>query len=575
MVNKIIKKGQEILTSSQNSVLSAAALIMFMVIASRVLGLVRQRVLAYFFVPDQLSLFFAAFRLPDMIFEVLVFGTFSSAFIPVFAKLISKDQKEAWKVSSSVTNIGAIFYAAFLLFVFFLATPIYRIFAPGYSPEQVEIISKLTKVLFLAQGFFIISYVLTGVLESMRKFLVPALAPIFYNLGIIIGTILFFSRLGLMAPVVGVVLGALLHFLIQLPLALKLGFKFSSRIHLDKEVKKIGRLAFPRVIEVSFLQLSKLAELFFASLVSTASYTYYTFGNSLQVLPVGLFGTSIAKAALPTLSLQSDSKDDFAKTLWKSLYEMTFLILPVATFLLVLRIPVVRLVYGTDIFTWEATVQTSMVLSAFAISVVFQAASALLARAFYALHDTKTPVVISICSILINIGFDILFISVFKTQIWGLALAFSVSSFVQAFLLYYLINKKINGGFKIRNLIPFFKHLTASGISGVVMFFFLKLFDKWAWVKRLSFLGKVDMARGIVFQRFVLDTRYTINLLILTAIVCIIGIVVYLGASYILRARELWIFFRLVKQSLAKKKTWKLQKEKEQISPSTMDTSAN
>jgi putative peptidoglycan lipid II flippase len=254
---------------------------------------------------------------------------------------------------------------------------------------------------------------------------------------------------------------------------------------------------------------------------------------------------------------------------------MTFLILPVATFLLVLRIPVVRLVYGTDIFTWEATVQTSMVLSAFAISVVFQAASALLARAFYALHDTKTPVVISICSILINIGFDILFISVFKTQIWGLALAFSVSSFVQAFLLYYLINKKINGGFKIRNLIPFFKHLTASGISGVVMFFFLKLFDKWAWVKRLSFLGKVDMARGIVFQRFVLDTRYTVNLLILTAIVCIIGIVVYLGASYILRARELWIFFRLVKQSLAKKKTWKLQKEKEQISPSTMDTSAN
>jgi len=250
------------------------------------------------------------------------------------------------------------------------------------------------------------------------------------------------------------------------------------------------------------------------------------------------------------------------------------LILPIATFLLVLRIPVVRLVYGTDIFTWEATVQTSMVLSAFAVSIIFQAASALLARAFYALHDTKTPVVISISCILVNILLDFVFISIVNTEIWGLALAFSIASFSQATLLYFLINKRINGGFKIANLVPLLKHLFASFTSGVAMFFVLKFFDKWVWVKKLSFLGKVDLS-GIVFEKFVLDTRYTTNLLILTLLVAFIGGALYLIISYILRAQELWIFIRLIKQFIKRKNPWALVKEKEQITPTTVDTSAS
>jgi putative peptidoglycan lipid II flippase len=213
----------------------------------------------------------------------------------------------------------------------------------------------------------VVSYVLTGVLESLRRFLVPALAPLFYNLGIILGTIFLTPRYGLTAPAIGVVIGACAHFLIQLPLAKKLGFRFSFNLKLTSEVKKIGRLAAPRVLETAALQVAKVAELFFSSLISTASYTYYTFGNSLQLLPVGLFGTSIAKAALPTLSRQADSPKEFRRTLMSALYDMAFFILPIATILIVLRVPLVRLVYGTDIFSWEATLQTGLCCQCFCI----------------------------------------------------------------------------------------------------------------------------------------------------------------------------------------------------------------
>jgi putative peptidoglycan lipid II flippase len=574
MVNKIISKGKAIFTNPQNSVLSAATLIMVMILASRVLGLIRQRALAHFFTAGDLSIFFAAFRLPDTVFEVLVFGTFSSAFIPVFAKLAKKEEKDAWLLASEITNIGLLVFTVLALIVAFSAKNLYQIVAPGYSPlEQAKIVS-LTKILFMAQGFFVVSYVLTGVLESLRRFILPALAPIFYNLGIIIMTVLFSSKLGLYAPVLGVFLGAFLHFAIQLPLAMKLGFRFKFKINIDDNVKKIGRLAAPRVLEVAFLQIAKTVELYFSSIITVASYTYFTFGNTLQLLPVGLFGTSIAKAALPTLSRLSDDMEAFSKALFRSLFQMTFLITPLATFLIVLRIPIVRLVFGTDIFTWESTVQTSMVVSAFAFGVISQAAAALLARGFYALHNTKTPVIVSISTITLTILLDYIFIRVLHFPVWGLAAAFSTGSIIQALTLYYLLNRKIhNGRFKLSTVNPFLKHIVASLASGFVMYFILKFFDQSVWVKRLSFMRAIDITRNIQFQKFVLDTRYTGNLLILTGIVSLVGIVIYLLVSIILRTKEVSTYFNLLKRILIKREVGRIsEKEKESIIPQVGET---
>jgi putative peptidoglycan lipid II flippase len=347
-----------------------------------------------------------------------------------------------------------------------------------------------------------------------------------------------------------------------------LGFSFRSKISFDTNVRKIGRLAAPRMLEVVFSQISKTVELYFSSIVSTASYTFYTFGNSLQLLPVGLFGTSIAKAALPTLAQEADDSEKFEYTLMKALKEMVFVIAPVATVLIVLRIPVVRLVYGTDIFTWEATVQTSLVLSAFAFGVVFQAANSLLARGFYALHNTKTPVSVSISAIILIIILDWIFIRVFHTQVWGLAAAFSIGSFLQAAVLFVLIEKRINGGFKLSRLLPFSKFLFSSLVSGTLMFVLLKFFDRSVWVKKLSFLTAIEATKYLPFEKFVLDTRYTVNLLILTAVTSFIGIVCYLVISYLLRTKELFTFASLIKRIILKKSVGAIpEKERETISP--------
>lgn len=573
MVGKIISKGKKLIFSAQTSVLSAATIIMLMVVASRVLGLVRQRVLAHFFGAEELSLFFAAFRLPDLVFEVLVFGTFSSAFIPVFTKALKRGRKNAWNIAESVTNIGAI---AFLVVGFILALfadPLYSLFAPGYDPAQRAQIVKIARILFAAQGFFVVSYVLTSVLESLRRFLVPALAPLFYNLGIIFGTILLVGKYGLLAPALGVLLGSFLHFLIQLPFAIKLGFRFSPKIHITKDVKTIGKLALPRIIEVSFLQASKLVELSLASIISTASYTYFTFASTLQFLPVGLFGASVAKAALPTLARQAGNTAEFRRTLLGALYQIIFFVAPMATVLVVLRIPLVRLIFGTDIFSWESTVQTGLVVSAFALGVSFQSAVSLLSRGFYALHDTKTPVIVSIISILVVVVLDFIFIRGLSFPVWGLALAFSIGAGIQAIVLFYLITKRIEAESFVSLLVSPLKTLIASLGAGSAMFFLLKIFDRSVWVKRLSFLGQIDATREIPFERFVLDTRYTGNLFALTLMVTGVGVVIYLVISILLGSKEVWDFFGLVKGILVKHKVLAIpQKESEPITPTPTDT---
>jgi putative peptidoglycan lipid II flippase len=542
----MVKSIKKIFSDQQASVLSAATIIMIMVVASRILGLIRQRVLASYFTPDELSLFFAAFRLPDLVFEVLVFGTFSAAFIPVFTGLLKKDRKEAWAVASTVVNIGLLVFFVLAVFLIIFSSHLYGVLAPGFTNGQQEQIVSLTRILFAAQGFFVISYVLTAVLESSRRFLVPAIAPLFYNIGIILGTLLLAGKFHLMGPVIGVIGGSVLHLLIQLPLSLKLGFRFRPKILLDENVRKIGKLALPRIIEVSVLQVAKTAELFFASIISTASYTYFTLGNTIQLIPVGLFGTSIAKASLPTLSRQSGQKALFRKTLFSALYQMVFLILPLSAALIVLRIPIVRLLFGTDIFGWEATVQTGMVVSAFAVGVIFQAAASLLSRAFYAMHDTKTPVTISIISLVINVSLTFVFVKILNLPAWSLALAYSVGVIIQGTALFILINNRLQVGSELKLLTPLLKSTFSSFISGGVMYFLLKFFDRWIWIKK----PPVDLP----FEKFVLDTRYTGNLLILTILVVVAGALVYFLVSFLMKSEELTNFITLIKRFFVSKR---------------------
>ncbi len=566
----LIAKGKRIINSQQNSVLSATSLIMVMIVVSMVLGLVRQRVLASYFAPESLSLFFAAFRLPDAIFQVLVFGTFSSAFIPVFTKSLKEGEAKAWLLAGKIVSIGLAIFLFAVAIVGFGAVKIYSVIAPGYGVAGTAEIAFLARILFAAQGFFVISYVLTGVLESLRRFLIPALAPIFYNLGIILGTVILTPYLGLTAPAVGVVIGAFAHFIIQYPLSRKLGFRFTLDLKPDDGVKKIGQLALPRVIDLAFDQIGKSTELFLSSIISQASYTYYTFANSLQLLPVTLFGTSLAKAVLPMLSSVEGNWKEYRKILLVAIYQAMFFTLPLSAALIALRIPVVRLIYGTKIFDWEATVQTGTILSVFAISIIFQTLMSVLTRAFFAIHDTKTPVIISFIGLAILVSGDFILVKGFHLDIWALAAAFAISTSIEAVVLMILIDRRVGKIIDLKFLVHIFKILVATIISGGAMFFMLKIFDKSVWVKKLSFLGGVEATRTFPFERFMLDTRYTGNVLILTVMTFLVGAVIYTLLSLLFRIDEAKYFLSVAKRVFVKRVLPPIPpKEQEPLTPTT------
>lgn len=547
MVKHFFNKGKNLLFSQQDNVLSAAFVIASMVFASQILGFVSKRIMLEFFKPAEYSMFLAAFRLPDFIFEILALGVFSSAFIPIVSKSLNTDPKRAWKVSATIVNVGLILFIPIAILFVLLANPIYHLIAPGFTDAQTDTIANLARILFLAQGVFIVSYVITGVLEASKMFLVAAVAPIFYNLGIIIGTIALSPVLGIYAPVFGVVFGAILHLGVQYPFAYKLGFRPTKKVVIDEDIKKVGKLAAPRVLELSVLQVLKTAELFFASIVSASAYTYLTLASALSAFPVTLLGLSLSKAALPTLSRQSDKPTEFLKTLMTTLNQMMFLIIPVAMLIIVLRIPLVRLLFGTDNYDWTSTVQTGLVLSAFAVGIPAQAAITLLSRAFYAQGDTKTPVVLAISDALATILLQSIFILVLKLPIWALAWASTASGLVQVLSLYIVLTIKIHK-FKLFSLVSVAKSIFASVVSGFVVFTVLKTFDRSVWLKQISFLPSIDILRNLNFETFVLDTRYTGQLIILTAVSALVGVSLYLFILFVLRSEELFAFVRIIRR---------------------------
>jgi putative peptidoglycan lipid II flippase len=366
------------------------------------------------------------------------------------------------------------------------------------------------------------------------------------------------------------VIGAFAHFIIQYPLSRKLGFRFTLDFKPDEGVKKIGQLALPRVIDLAFDQLGKSTELFLSSIISQASYTYYTFANTLQLLPVTLFGTSLAKAVLPMLSRVEGDLRQYRKILLSAIYQAMFFTLPLSAALIALRVPVVRLVYGTKIFDWDATLQTGTILSVFAVSIVSQTLMSVLARAFFALHDTKTPVIVSFIGLSILVIGDFTLVKGFHLEIWALAASFAASTIVEAIILLVLINKKVGSIVNSKFLIHTLKIFSATIISGTAMFFMLKIFDKSVWVKKLSFLSGVDAARTFPLEKFMLDTRYTGNVIILTGMTFLIGAIIYTLLSLLFRIDEASYFLSAAKKLIVKRMLPPIPpKEQEPITPTT------
>lgn len=514
----------------QRSIASAAFVLASMVAASRIFGLVRDRMLAARFAPDQLGIYFAAFRIPNLVFELLVMGALTSSFIPVFTKyLAGKRESDAWTMSSTLITISTLVLAIISVPLYLWADRLSTLLAPGFSPEEISQMARFMRFLLVFQVVpLVIGNYLTGILQSFHLFLVPALAPVVYNIGTIVGIVVLTPAYGLMAPVFGVGIGSLLFMLIQLPLIRKVGYRYRPMLTINHPgVSEVGRLMGPRTIGLAASQIDTTVDLMLATLLGARMVTIFNFAQHLAGLPIGLFGTTIAQAALPTLSISSASEDkaQFKKTILTSIHQIVFFVLPISALFIVLRIPVVRLVFGASRFDWEATVLTGMTLSAFSVSIFAQSIAQVLARGFYALYDSKTPVVISVVTILLNTAMSIAFIRWLHLPIWSLGLSTSLASILNAGALLYVLDRRLGQFSRVALVVPPLKMGIAALVSAVMLWVPLKLLDQ-----------------------LVFDTTRTVGLILLTGTAGSIGLTSYVFLSWVLGLGEVQSLLAFIKK---------------------------
>lgn len=516
------------ITKTQNGILSAAMVIASASAINAVLGFLKGRLLAsHFGVSADLAIFYTADRIPFLVYSILVVGAVSTVFIPVFTDILKKDKDKAFESASSIITATLTLFFAFSLLVFIFSNQIITLLTIGkFTPEEVKKGASLMRIMMSAQMLLVLGSLITSILQSFKYFLIPALAPVLYNIGMIGGIVLLSDRYGIYGPTYGVVIGAILSLLIQLPLLQRTNFKFTFALNFkDKSFKEMLKLVPPRIIAVAMTSIVGTINNSLAILISASSVVFLKFATQLQTFPIVFVGLSMASAVLPSLSKETDPEDreKFKQTLLTTLHQTMFLVLPISVILLILRIPVVRIVYGVSNFPWEATVKTAYALAFFSLSIFADSANYVLSRAFYALKDTKTPVLINLITIFINVLLSITFVVVLKLGVWSIAFAYTITSILDLIMYLVSLNKKV-GGFDMEKLIkPFTKVALSSVLMGISLYLPLKLLDK-----------------------YIFDTQYTLQLLFLTGVASAIGMAVYLIFTKLLNVEEIDLFYKLL-----------------------------
>lgn len=441
----------EIRKKLQTTIMGGAIIIGTAQVISRLLGLLRERLLASTFgAGNVLDVYYAAFKIPDFIFNIIVLGALSSAFIPVFLEYWYKDQKsdlsakESFDIANSLLNIILLILLVSGVFIFLFADKLVPLVALGFNQEKKEITAELVRIMYLGVLFFGVSNIVSGILHSFRKFVAFSLAPIMYNLGIIFGIIVLVPYYGVKGLAYGVVGGAFLHLLVQIPAVIKTGYRYRIFINFAlKGVRKIGRLMVPRALGLGVTQINQVVITTIASTLAVGSVAVFNLANNLQYFPISVFGVSLALSSFPVFSqaFSENNKNKFVTHFSQTFRRILFLIIPTSILILLLRAQIVRLVLGAGNFDWEDTILTAQTLGFFSLSLFAQSLIPILARSFYAFQDTKTPVVISIISMILNVIGSLIFVQFMG--VLGLALAFSLASFVNMILLLIVLRVRI------------------------------------------------------------------------------------------------------------------------------------
>jgi len=560
---------------------------MALLLVTKVLGFLKLRMIAQLFgVSHELDIFWAAFTIPDMLFMVVVAGSINAAIIPIFSDILYKKGEDTLNKFFNQLTYLIIALCTLIAIALFVFTP--QITSFLISSESLQNILSfsnrinqndydqfvyLTRVMMISPILLGTSTLVTGYLQVRKQFFITSLAPLIYNLAMVFGPLFFvvILKMGVEGIAFSAVLGSLLHFVVQIPTFTKFyNTSFSLRISTlvesvkNKYVWKALKLAIPRMIAIFGEQINVVVNTLISFSLAAGALSAYKFALSLHMFPINIIGSAVAQVALPNMAQHSENRYKFKKVLNNSLQLALYLVLPIVAVFIILRLPIIRLAYGTGAFDWRGTVLTAWCLALLAISVIGQTLAQILLRAFYALKETWLPLLAISIGIIINValaflltnffshyydwrpileqmvsqvsnanggGFTEVLISFVKDiarwsttrgdsdmGVGGLSLSLSVAYFVQTIFLGILLNRK----WKILSwkgtVLPALVKILNSILMCIGMYFVFKLFD------------------------FQLDTTRTIYVIILTIVTTIYGGISYWVGSKVFNIKELEVF---------------------------------
>jgi len=443
-------------SKAAKTIARGALTVMSAFVISNLVGLLAKTLTArYFGTGIESNAFFTANRFSEILFNLVAGGALGSAFIPVFTGLLAKNENQkAWRLASAVMNlVTVVLIILSVLTVIFSKQVVHYILAPGFAEKEMLLTAQLLRIQVLSSVIFGLSGLVMGALNAHQHFLLPAIAPAMYQVGWIFGIFLLEPIMGISGLAWGVVIGSLFHLAVQIPRLLKLPeINYSFTFGLDmSEVREVTRLMAPRLLGVAVVQLNFLLNTYLASFQQEGAITAISLAFPLMIMPQAIIAQSIAIAALPTFSAQvaKNEINEMRNSLTSTLQAVLILSVPAAVGLILLREPIVSLLYKGSAFTTQSVKLVSWALLWYAMGLIGHCLVEVTSRAFYALHDTKTPVIIGVGAMTGNLLLSLLFSTLFSNLGWmphgGLALANSTATAVESIILLILMKRKLHG----------------------------------------------------------------------------------------------------------------------------------
>lgn len=482
----------------------------FMFIAmflAKVLGLVRNMVFANFYGTGfEATAFFTASRIPLQLLDITLGAAISSTFIPVFNEFMQKKGKEsAIAFANNFLNVIIVISLILTIFGILFATPIVKLIAPDLDVETMNLTIELSKILFPVMIFTAVAYVFVGFLQSMDEFNIPAIISIVSNGILILYLMIFNDKFGVKGASIAMLIGWGTQILVQLPSAIKKGFKYKFKINFkDEGLKKVVKLALPILISSWVQPINNIINLRLASgLEDGAAVSAIEYAYTLYLIVVGVFSYTMSNIIFPELSKLSadNNENEFKEIINRAVKISIFFIIPMSVGIALLSSDVIKLIYERGEFTANSTMLTSSALMFYAIGMVGYGLMEILNKAFYAKQDAKTPMYTSAIAIVLNIILSVVFVN--KMGYTGLPLAASITSILTAIIMLWRIEKKVKGIVDISTLKELGKSVISAGVMGVIIYVLSNYINLPLIISLVISVGVgviIYLALGVIFK---------------------------------------------------------------------------